>query len=326
MAVQRSAGASGPPSSGMSGAEGLRRPRLSGPIGVVLTICLLGTLVICNRLALVTAADARANDTALADIEVLYVPDVRLSRAITLGYDQAAADLLWIRTIGYFSKHFVTDRRYTWLEHFVEQILELDPQWRLVYHWAGAVVLYGRRFTNDNVQLSSRFYEQALARFPRDHEAAFRLGVNYYVEMQSADPNEQRRYREIGLSWLEMAANMPEAPPNLRSVVASISRQLGKSQLALQYLVDLYLATNDPAQREELKQRIDELKAAQGGEEVAAVAEHFQRAWKAHFPYVTPPLFALLGEPEQTGVPDRLWSTLLPDVEVQDASDPESAL
>ncbi len=299
--------------------------RLPGPLHALLIIALLATLLVHNRLARVSATAARANEVAMGASEVLYVPDVRLSRVMALGYDQAAADLLWIRTIGYFTEHFTSDRRYPWLEHFIEQILELDPQWRLVYHWAGASVLYGRRFTNENISLSNHFYERALERFPEDHEAAYRLGINYYVEMRGTDPAERRRFQEIGLSWLELAANMPSAPSNIRSLVASISRKLGKSQLAMQYLIDLYLGTDDPAQRAELRGRIEDMKAEQGdAPEVAATAARFQQSWKSFFPYVSPPLFALLGEPEQIGTPDRPWPTLVPDIEAREATDLES--
>jgi hypothetical protein len=300
--------------------------RLPFSLRLVLVLGLLAALLAHNRLALITARAARANEGAASfQGEVLYVPDTRLSRAMAMGYDQAAADLLWIRTIGYFSEHFTTDRRYTWLEHFVEQILELDPRWRLVYHWAGASVLYGRRFTNENINLSSGFYQRALERFPEDYEAAYRLGLNYYVEMRSADPAERRRYQEIGLSWLELAANMPSAPGNIRSLVASVSRRLGKSQLALQYLIDLYLSTDDPEQRAELRLRMEDMKAEQGdAEELAAAAARFQSSWKSFLPYVSPPLFALLGEPEQIGTPDRPWPTLVPDIEAREATDLES--
>lgn len=292
----------------------------------VIVLGLIATLLISNRLASLSAQEIRANDAVTGNVEVVYVPDERLSRAIALGYDQAAADLLWIRTIGYFTRHFITDRRYPWLEYFVEQILKLDPRWRLVYHWAGATVLYGRRFTNENIMLSNHFYQKALDRFPEDHEAAYRLGVNYYVEMKSADPEEQKRFRETGLSFLELAANMPSAPSHLRSLVASVSRRLGKSQLALQYLLDLYLATEDPEQRRELRFRIDDVRAEQGSDgDMLAAAERFERLWKARFPYVSPPMFGLLGEPDGDAVQDRSWKTLMPDIAVREDPAPEPA-
>lgn len=291
---------------------------MSEPARLLIVAALLTTLVGLNRAALVTSRTLAAEDTIVQDAEVLFVPDTRLSRMITLGYDQAAADLVWLRTIGYFTAHFSGDRKYRWLEHFINQIIELDPGFRKVYHWAGASVLYGRRFTNENVMLSNLFYKKALDRFPDDYEAAYRLGLNYYIELKSSDPDERRRFRETGLSYLEQAANSPDAPTQIRSLVASISSKLGKSQLALQYLIDLYLSTDDAAQRKAIKRRIDVLRAQGAGEAAAAAAERFKASWQATHPYVTSPIFSLLGEPESRRIGDRPWRTLLPDVDLAD--------
>jgi hypothetical protein len=253
--------------------------------------------------------------------EVVFVPDKRLSRIMGLGYDQAAADLLWLRTLSYFSKRFVHSRKYSWLEHFVHQIIDLDPYFRKVYHWAGASVLYGRRFTNENVLLSNRIYERAMAQFPDDYEPAYRIGLNYYVEMKSPDKAELRRYREQGLAYLERAANSPHAPELIRNFVASISSKLGKTQLARQYLIDMYMATTDPDMREGLKDRIAALDKKSGAQSME-VAAAFHEAWKANYPYVTPSIYALMGEPAQRTAPDRSWRDLVPDVDLQGDAQP----
>lgn len=293
----------------------LRLPRAAWSL---ILVAGLVTLVGVNRMALVTAHDVRASNSIVQNAEVLFVPDTRLSRMITLGYDQAAADLLWLRTLGYFARHFSGSREYAWLEHFVEQIIELDPNFRKVYYWAGASVLYGRQFINKNVLLSNTFYEKAIERFPDDYEAAYRLGLNYYVELKSADPDESLRFREKGLSYLERAANAPNAPPEVVNLTASISKKLGKSQLARQYLVDLYIGTQDPIQREGLKARLDALDA-QSKDGAADAAVRFRDAWQATFPYVPPPIYGLLGEPTTRTLPDRPWRELLPDVDLSDA-------
>lgn len=283
----------------------------------LILLATLVTLVGVNRMALVTTQDLRANSTIVQGAEVLFVPDTRLSRMTTLGYDQAAADLLWLRTLDYFARHFNTTRQYAWLEHFIEQIIELDPNFRKVYYWAGTNVLYGRRFTNENVKLSNIFYEKAIEKFPDDYEAAYRLGLNYYVELKSTDPDEKQRFREKGLSYLERAANAPNVPPEVVNLTASISKRLGKSQLARQYLVDLYIGTQDSTQREALKARIDALET-EANSGAAEVAKRFRESWQATFPYVPPPLYGLIGEPTTRTLPDRSWRDLLPDVDLSD--------
>lgn len=282
----------------------------------ILLTCVFATLMVLNRNYWLEARDARAESVVVATSEVLYVPDVRTTRIIGLGYDQAMADLMWVRTLGYFGKHFSGDKDYRWLEHFIEQIMQLDPKFRKVYHWAGTNVLYGRAFTNQNVRISNRFYKKAIERFPDDFEAAYRLGLNYYVEMRADDPVEKRKFREIGLSYLEMAANRPDAPDRIRSLVASISSKLGKQQVALQYLIDLYVKTTDEKTKESIKSRIDELRGAQDKSTVLAAAQAFETKREALTPYLPPGLYALMGEPESIDQRDVDWRTLLPDVKV----------
>lgn len=278
-------------------------------------MCVLA-LVVFNRSARLSAIDIRVSGGLARGPEVVFVPDQRLSRIMGLGYDQAAADLLWLRTIGYFSKRFLHSRKYAWLEYFVEQLLVLDPHFRKAYHWAGASVLYGRRFTNKNVRLSNRFYELAMHQFPEDYEPAYRLGLNYYFELKSSDPKERQRFKEQGLAYLEQAANAPNAPDLVRNFVASASSKLGKKQLARQYLIDLYLEASDPGVRESLKARITALDEASGAQS-AEVATAFQDAWQGTYPYVTASIYALMGEPGARDVPDRAWRDLVPDVDLQ---------
>ncbi|MBU1897428.1 hypothetical protein KKB55_06620 [Myxococcota bacterium] len=218
---------------------------LSKKSKITLAFAFFLTAVIHNQLYLLTSRGIRSDNVVIKDSEVLYVPNQAVLEVLSLGYHQAAADLLWIRTIGYFADHFDSDRKYQWLEHFIDQILALDPKFKRVYYWAGTNVLYGRRFTNPNVRLSNRFYEKALKQFPDDYEAPYRLGLNYYIEMKPKDEKERRYFKEIGLNYLEIAANIPDAPNNIRTLVASISDKLGKEQVALQYLIELYLTAED---------------------------------------------------------------------------------
>ncbi len=254
--------------------------------------------------------------------ELLYVPATAMSQLMMLGYDQAAADLIWLRTLGYFGKHFIADRQYDWLEHFLDQIIELDSRFQKVYHWAGANVLYGRRFTNENVLSSNRFYELALKHFPDDHEAAYRLGLNYYIELKSDDPEERARFKEQGLSYLEMAANMPHAPHRLRNLVASVSKKLGKCQLAVQYLLDILVQETDVEAREGLKTRIDALECDANAEDLAAAAAAFRARHQATFPYLRDLMFMQLGEPANRRWQDVEWRSLLPDIAVAGDSSP----
>jgi hypothetical protein len=262
------------------------------------------------------AATIMANAALVDSRETLYVPDTRTTRLAFLGYDQAAADVSWLRTVAYFARKFAGDRQYHWLPHFVDQVIALDPKFRRVYHWAGASVLYGQRFTNNNVRLSNRFYEAALAQFPDDNEAALRLGLNFYVEMRGTTPEESTRFKEKGAQYIEMAANMPGAPLRTRQLAAGIYSRMGDSALAVQSLLQMLESTEDPQQRAWLRNRIAELEATGMGSELARQVEAFEARRKATFPYLTPAFYLLIDAHAGATVADRTWRELLPDVSV----------
>ena len=294
--------------------------RLYGAPRVVKVALLLASLMCAlsvNVFAVTQTRELRDREAFAATAEVLYVPDMRQLRLLSLGYRQTAADFIWVRLLNYFDAHFRGDRQYRWLEHFIEQIVALDPHFTKIYHWAGTNVLYGRRFTNENVLRSNRFYEMALKQDPNDYEAAYRLGLNFYVEMKSQDPAELRGFKEQGLEYLERAANTPGAPGRVANLVAAISSKLGKEQLALQYLVDVFLQTEDPATKEDLRKKIDRLRRDMSGGSMTSVALAFDDARKAHFPYASPGLYTLMGEPKGIAQRDVPWSTLLPGVDVE---------
>lgn len=268
-------------------------------------------------LARLEAATTMTNAAALVDTkETLYVPDTRTTRLTFLGYDQAAADIMWLRTVAYFARKFTTDRQYPWLPHFVDQVIALDPKFRRVYHWAGASVLYGQIFTNNNVRLSNRFYEAALAQYPEDSEAALRLGLNYYVEMKSDSPEDRERFKEKGAQYIEMAANMPGAPQRTRQLAAGIYSRRGDGALAVQSLLQMLESTEDADQRVWLRERIAELEVSGTGSELAAQLEAFEGRRKSKFPYLTPAFYLLIDAHVGATMADLTWRELVSDVSV----------
>jgi len=285
----------------------------------VLVLMIFSTIFIVNRGALVSARQHKDNASFAMNQEVVYVPDVMQLRLLTMGYDQAAADFVWLRTLSYFARHFTTDRQYPWLEYLLEQIIELDPHFTRVYHWAGANVLYGRRFTDENVFRSNRFYELALKNDPDDVEAAFRLGMNYSFELKGASDEQKDEFKRKGLAYLEMAANNPKSKHKLRSLVAGIAGKLGLHHLELSTLVDKLLHTTDATERQHLEERIIELESNLKRAGITKTAKRFEANRKRFLPYDDPSghLFIQLGEPDADVITDVHWRTLLSDISLE---------
>ena len=172
----------------------LEHKHLSVRLG--LWLCIFASLVLLSQASLLSARTLKRGESVLSNNEVVYVPPEAQTRLTYLGYEQAAADVLWVRTLNYFARHFATDREYPWLRYFLDQIIALDPQFHDVYLWAGSSLLYGRVLSNERVLEANHYYELALKRFPNDHEAAYRLGMNYHAELISEDDEERKGFRQ----------------------------------------------------------------------------------------------------------------------------------
>ena len=233
--------------------------------------------------------------------EVLYVPRHGALKLLTLGFEQAAADLLWVRTLQYFVDHLFLDRKYRWLSHFVDQIIALDPRFEQVYLWAGSCILYGQVVTDEVVQASNHFYEAAAERFPERYEAPFHLGMNYYIELRGETPEDRAAYQALGIAWLERAALASDAPTHLPALLRGIAAQDGRDEVLLYYLTESMLRSDDPEEIRRFQERIEEIheRRLRSGE---APLHHdslarLERRRLERAPYLRPLTFELLDEP-----------------------------
>src|SRR5206468_12503187 len=71
--------------------------------GLAIVVVMSGTLL-----------DRAATAAARSD-EPVYLPRAEYLRPMSLGWQNALADVLWFRTISYFGDHYRNDRTYPWL-------------------------------------------------------------------------------------------------------------------------------------------------------------------------------------------------------------------
>ena len=100
--------------------------------------------------------------------EALYLPPLVVLRVLSLGYQSAWADLLFVRAHAYFLTHFFSDRKFTWLDHYYEAIKGLDPDNPRLYQWAGQVVKFGQHINDGVITRANGYLEEGLQRFPND--------------------------------------------------------------------------------------------------------------------------------------------------------------
>ena len=286
-------------------------------VGLSMVALFSMVLLIVSQSSLQQARLLRRQESTLHRPEVNYLPKLQQTRLTFLGYDMAAADILWVRVINYFSRHFRSDRKYPHLAPLMDQILTLDPDFHDAYYWGGSSTLYGQFLNNDVVHQANRYYKMALKRFVNDFESAYRLGMNYHAELQSDDPKIREGFRRQGLKYLEMAANMPGAPQRIIELVAGLNAKYGADALAVQYLTDLLLRTENPAEREKLLLRINGLSQGERTQELKAWQETFSKRWLNERPYVHQFFFVQTESTKAAGVDH--WSKLVNHVDLTQA-------
>jgi hypothetical protein len=82
----------------------------------------------------------------------------------------------------------------------------------------------------------------------------------------------------------------------------------------------MYLSTEDPEKRADIQARLKQVNA-ESADALAEAAAQFQTRWHAHFAYVSPTIFSLMGEPETIETPDVPWRSLVSGLGPSDSLD-----
>lgn len=254
--------------------------------------------------------------------ENLYVPSTTTLRAATAGYNQAAADIMWIRILGYFGKHMASDRQFMWLITFVDQLLDLDPLFRAVYQTSATIVKYGSTIDDESVMNSIRILERGMAQFPDDYDIVYDIGFNYRFEMKGKTPEEREAYQKKGMEYLELAANMPGAPWEYADLVGSLYQRGGETELARRYLTDVYLRTEEVALRKVIKKQLDTLGAGEALEALREEADAVEARRAESFPYVPLEFYLLLDGRSAVDPGDQDWRRLTGERRAPSAQEP----
>lgn len=230
----------------------------------------------------------RALGSSLA-AETLYLPPPVVLAVFSLGNPSALADLLFVRAHAYFLSHFFGDRRFEWLDAYVNSITALDPDNPRVYLWAAQVVKLGQSVDREVIAHSNRFLEAGIERFPRDWRLHMDLGYNLNFELTGLSEEEKALSRLKARDHFVIAAGIPGAPidPNF---VAEIFDNQGRGTLGITLALQKYYEAT-PEQRTLLLRRIRHLSSA-----LAEGLDQEEHRRKERWPFLPTPLFSLIDD------------------------------
>ena len=178
--------------------------------------------------------------------ELLYLPSGNFLKVVSLGFEEALADILLIKMIDYFATHLKTDRTYTWLYHMADVITTLDPNFRFPYVFAGVLLnLEANQFEN-----ARKILLKGMPVFKDDWYFPFALGLNYFFH--EAD-------LLLAADYFDKASNLPGAPEYL-AVLSKKLKEKGKTkETTLEFLHFLYDSFPTGDIKKILMQRIIEI-------------------------------------------------------------------
>jgi len=176
----------------------------------------------------------------------LYIPSAKFLKPFTLGFNQVIADYFWIKTVGYFGEHLMSDRHYPWLYPMLDLVTTLDPQFIWPYYFGGITL----SLEAQQVEQSNLILKKAIHYYPYNWHFLFFLGFNYWYH----DNNLLQ-----AATYLKRAAMQPNAPRYLKTFPARLYSEAGQKDAAIQFLLEMKKNTQDIQMRAEIEKRIEEI-------------------------------------------------------------------
>lgn len=196
--------------------------------------------------------------------ELMYFPSGKFLGAVTVGYDNLAADLVWLRAIQYYGEHRMTDAKYEYLGHILDILTTLDPR------FVGAYT-FGSLLLSDDAKEPHRALElldKGIRNNPEDWRIPFTKGFINYVFL--------RDYFKAG-KYFEMASRLDGAP-GMAARFASFAYQKGGDRMtAISLWTELYLRSDNEIEKVMALRYIKELVAERLEEKVGQYRAKFGR-------------------------------------------------
>lgn len=226
-----------------------------------------------------------------------YLPPPAWLQVGSLGFQEALADLIWIKALNNFGEELAHTGEAKYVFHYADSILTLDPNFRRAYLWIANVTMARRGNTVADAERAAAILEEGVKRFPDDGEMLWQLGahLSYELPPMVADLEKRKAYRRKALPYLRAAAVLGAGPPWLGMVTVSGLESLGQKERAIHHLTELYMTVSDPDTKVLIGQRLAQMKSAAFSEALARTEFTWRQRKQAEYPYLSDTLYLLVG-------------------------------
>lgn len=217
-------------------------------------------------------------------------------RVMTLGYKNAAADLLWAKLIVEWGMHHQEKRPFPDVTRFIDGILAVEPDFPPLYEFVDTLLMYGPTLaTEEDARTTRRYLEYGTKVRPYDHEIWLHYGqfLAFLAPTFLKDKAEIERWRSDGAFALMRAVELGSDPDRSLAAYSILKNSRDKTRKALlAHYERAYALTDDPDTRRNLLFKMKQLEDAPHGEEAVDIVE---RDWRAHYGFLSRSAALLVG-------------------------------
>jgi hypothetical protein len=190
----------------------------------------------------------QSDATLAGDRDLIYYPSGRFLKQAALGYDEAAASILWLRIIQYYGEHTRGDRTFGLLYHMCDVTTDLDPQFEEPYIFGSFVLISDGRQPGPAMDLLHKGRRMN----PESWRLFFESGFVEYIAWQ--DTPKAARY-------FTRASRMPGAPEYTDQFAAWVSLRAGDLRTSIVLWKELAEHSQNAVIRKKAEQKVVELSA-----------------------------------------------------------------
>jgi hypothetical protein len=261
----------------------------------------ISVLLVCVAVAAVCARRAnRLRASWPPEVDTYYLPPSPFLKAVSVGHNELAADLIHARANVYFGTQLHARVPTHWLANYLNAAMDLDPKFERLYLAGAAMLIYnGQRISPDMVLAAIQVLKRGHKAFPFDWEYPFQIGFNYLFELpQDAGEDDPRvpSWRQLGVDSLRQAALFQGIPYYVPSLVARMLTQQGGVNLAIRHLEQAYAVATNPEARTQIRNKLVSLHAQSASALLEEGLRAHRRMIEERFPYAPEAFSVIVGE------------------------------
>jgi hypothetical protein len=191
------------------------------------------------------------------------LPDAKLMKYATIGFDQVAADYYWITAIQYFANDFWRNQNYPQWRELADLILTLDPKWEKIYILLALVLgdIMGKP------EQANEILEPGVEHLPDSWLLPFQIAYNYWYYLGQND--------RAG-DYLELAATREGHPRYVPTLAVRMRASAGNIKDALQFTQVFIDTAENPDVKEQMIARQGDLLVEEQCQIVDRAAKKYQ--------------------------------------------------